>query len=372
MEIAIILVHYHTPILLKRCVDSICADLSSSNMEAEIILIDNGSKPEDKDLFDELGVKIINPGENLGYARGVNLGVKNTDAEIFFFMNPDLDIDTGCLEALVSVLKNGAAAVGPRFFLDKDKTILLPPLMDLTWQNELLWRMAVFGHNTAQWVRNRWRKNAKYHWEAVSLVESYCLTGALLGIRRDAWDKVGPFDERYQLYFEEADWLKRLEKTNLKSYYVPEAHAIHTYNQSAIKEPKAKKWFDESNNLYRKSHYGKFFNAFLVYLAPRMRNFFLGNSKRTADNPFPVTGLPTLDISFIKGIRNKPLWIEISDCDLKLPAAGVPIHDTLKKIWQIPKGVWDSLEPKTYNFQVVDNIGNEIYTMNFSRRIKGE
>ena len=77
--------------------------------------------------------------------------------------------------------------------------------------------------------------------------------GRLLAIIRKAWNQIGPFAEIYQLYFEEADWLKRLERIKLKSYYVPSARAIHVYNKSAVKEPQVKIWFQKSNEIFKNS-----------------------------------------------------------------------------------------------------------------------
>jgi len=209
MKIAIILVHYHTPDFLLNAVEAIKSDLKLSGIEGEIIVIDNGSRREDKELLSSLSVKLINPGENLGYARGVNLGVENTDADIFILMNPDVEVLPHCIESLVSMLESGAAAAGPRFYLDKDKQIIHPPLMDLTIKNELLWRTSALGENWAKWVRGKWRKEARIYWQTDVPIESYLLTGALLAIRRDAWEKVGSFDGVYQPI-----GLKDLKKAN--------------------------------------------------------------------------------------------------------------------------------------------------------------
>ena len=365
MKIAIILVHYHTPDFLLNAVEAIKSDLKLSGIEGEIIVIDNGSRREDKELLSSLSVKLINPGENLGYARGVNLGVENTDADIFILMNPDVEVLPHCIESLVSMLESGAAAAGPRFYLDKEKQIIHPPLMDLTIKNELLWRTSALGENWAKWVRGKWRKEARIYWQTDVPIESYLLTGALLAIRRDAWEKVGSFDGVYQLYYEEADWLKRLEKSKLKSYYVPAACAVHTYNQSAAKEPEAKKWFQESTEIFRKRHYGYLFNSFLNRMVPFIRRVSLINNPEQSNNSFSWTGVPLIDIASFNIVRNTPIWIEISENDLGIPAAAMPVHNTELKVWRFPKAIWDTLEPSTYHFRTVDNVGNEIHHSTF-------
>lgn len=368
MSIAVILVHYHTPWLLKKSVEAIRRDIDSSSLGAEIIVVDNGSGPEDAELLNSLDVKLINPGENLGYAGGVNLGVINTDAEIFFLMNPDVLVEEGCLGNLVAEIKRGASAVGPRFFLDAGKTIMLPPLIELTRRNEILWRLSALGETVASGVRNIWREHARYHWQAAAPVNSYCLTGALIGIDRRAWEKIGPFDERYKLYFEEADWLRRLKNSGLKASYVPSAHAVHSYNQSASREPRASEWFNESMETYRKTHYGVLFSKFISTVVP-----FIGKVSKTAGSKYArseqvsSSGLPVFEILPSTKIRNGPLWIEISDNDLRLPAAAVLITDKSRALWAMPEDAWASLTPKIYNFQLVDSTGNEINLLRYKK-----
>lgn len=361
MKLAIILVHYHTPDLLSTAIDAVRSDLKTSGLEAEIIVIDNGSLPEDQEQLNSLDINLINPGENLGYARGVNLGVSNTDADKFILMNPDVEILPGCIQSLIKSLDNGAAVAGPRFYMDKNKEILLPPLMELTRTNELKWRLSALGSEWDDWVRNSWREHAKIQWLAKSPIENYNLTGALLAIRRDAWNEVGPFDEEYQLYFEEVDWLLRLKNKKLKANYVPEAEAIHLYNQSAITEPKAKKWFEESSLRFRKRHYGYLFTYFLNHVVPRLaRLSIFGGGKDNKDNSFPLTGVPVVDLVACTVVRNIPMWIEISESSLGIPAVAIQINDPNLKTWRIPKEIWNRLEPKTYHIRTVDDIGNEI------------
>jgi hypothetical protein len=209
--------------------------------------------------------------------------------------------------------------------------------------------------------------HARRHWEARDTIESYSLTGDLLAVRRDTWNSIGPFGEAYKLYYEEADWLRRLEKNGLKSYYVPAAHVVHSYNRSAVKEPKAKKWVGESARIFRKRHYGRAFDAFISYVIPSVRRLALRCGLGAGRCSYPWGGVPTLEFSSLGMIRNTPLWVEISNNDLGIPAAAVRIYDSGTPAWRFPRDIWRSLETGTYNFRIVDNDGNEVETMRFYR-----
>ena len=369
MKISCILIHYHTPALLKRAVSAIRNDVSSSGLEADIIVVDNGSREEDSPLLKNLHVKLISPGRNLGYAGGVNLGVVNSDSDVFILMNPDVEVLPGCIGALVKALDDGASAAGPRFYMDPGKEILLQPLMELTPKNEIMWRLSVLSESIAARCRNSWRKHAKEQWLATSPVLNYNLTGALLAITRRAWEEVGPFDEVFKLYFEEVDWLKRLRNKGLEAYYVPGAEAIHQVNQSASKEGRSEKWFAESLGIYRRRYYGALFTAFLERVVPALRKF-LKLKQEDRGGKYKATPL-SVELEEYQSVSEKPLWIEISTQELGLPALGVPVHNPGLKKWIFPEPGLKALDSGKYYVRVVDNKGRELGEIKFMRNIAG-
>ncbi len=358
MKISCILVHYHTPELLKRAVTAIENDASSSGLDVDIIVVDNGSAQKDHSHLQSLNAKLIEPGENLGYAGGVNLGTKHSNADVLIFMNPDVEVLPGCIGALVKALQGGASAAGPRFYMDSEKQIILPPLLWLTRMNEIIWRSSVLSRGQARWVRNYWRRHAKKQWLATAPDTNYNLTGALLAITRRAWEQVGPFDEVFKLYFEEVDWLMRLRRKGLKACYVPTAEALHLVNQSAIKEKLAEKWYADSLAIYRRRYYGVFFTAFLERVVPAMRGFIY--MMRNGGEEVYETELPSIDLTDYDSEPGKPLWIEVSTRELGIPALGVPIHEAGLKKWEFPESGWNALGPGKYYLRLVNNDGQEL------------
>src|SRR5438309_1011207 len=100
MKFAVILVHYYTPQLLVKAVAALRVELDAIGLPAEILIVDNGSKPTDRPLIESLPARYLDAGSNLGYAGGVNLGVAQTKADFLFLMNPDVIIFPGCLASL--------------------------------------------------------------------------------------------------------------------------------------------------------------------------------------------------------------------------------------------------------------------------------
>ncbi|MFY9823956.1 MAG: glycosyltransferase, partial [Thermoanaerobaculia bacterium] len=130
MRLAIVLVHYHTPGLAAEALEALRADVSGlPGLGIDWLLVDNGSNDEERALLATLPARRIDPGRNLGYAGGVNLGVAATDAELLLLMNPDVIVFPGCVTALLGRLLDGgnAAIAGPAFYWDHGRRMLMPP-----------------------------------------------------------------------------------------------------------------------------------------------------------------------------------------------------------------------------------------------------
>lgn len=133
------------------------------------------------------------------------------------------------------------------------------------------------------------------------------LSGALLAIRRDAWQAVGTMDTAYRLYFEETDWLLRLAQRGVGARFVPSAHAVHLWAQSTQHEARAATWFEASARRFRRRWYGhlgsRLLESFAAATAARRRRF----EQRALLPPNAAT---------------PAAWLEVSDQACGFPAAG--------------------------------------------------
>lgn len=356
-RIAIILVHYQTANLLVRAVEALRADLSSSGLDADLIVVDNGSSEADRLALAELNVCWIDAGGNRGYAGGINLGVSRTDAELLFFMNCDVEVLPGCISALAQALQSGAGAVGPRFYWDRARSVLLPPTERADLLSEISRRLAGSSDICTSWARARWRRHARRHWTASQPLCSSSLSGALLGVHRDAWNKIGPFDEGFKLYFEETDWLQRLTSHGLTPLYVPEAQAVHLYNQSASKHPESSHWFAQSAERYQMRHYGK--------LVCRLLKFLPSNSHGSCDAlrlRDRTSRLPSASEEFgtalARVVSPDCRAIEISPLLSGFPAACVYVSPG--QLWKLPTDLWEYMAPATYSLRILSEKDKEL------------
>jgi len=325
MRLAVILVHYHTPELAAAAVEALRADVAGTGVEVEWLLVDNGSDAAGRERLAALPVERIDPGTNLGYAGGVNLGVARSTAELVMLMNPDVIVQPGCVPALLDALDAGAAVAGPRFWWDRGRRLLQPPAEMRTRREELARMLAGKSHVCAERARRRWRRHARRHWEAGEPLPSLALSGSLLALRRSAWEAVGPFDDGYRLYFEETDWLLRAERRGLAGRYVPAAGAVHLYGRSADREPQAAGWFEESARRFRRRWYGSRFTGLLEGLDRRL-------PRRAA----PPSGIPPGGLRLPAEPSAYPLWVEVSPDPLGFPAAAERLAAPPGEPWNLP------------------------------------
>jgi N-acetylglucosaminyl-diphospho-decaprenol L-rhamnosyltransferase len=325
MRLAVILVHYHTPELAAAAVEALRTDLAGTGAEVEWRLVDNGSDEAGRALLAALPLERIDPGTNLGYAGGVNLGAERSTAEVMVLMNPDVIVQPGCVPALLDALGAGADVAGPRFWWDRGRRLLQPPSEVRARREELARVLAGKSPAWAERARRRWRRHARRHWEAQAPLPSFSLSGSLLAVRRSAWEAVGPFDAGYRLYFEETDWLLRAERRGLAGRYVPAAGAVHLYSQSAGREPRAAGWFEESARRFRRQWYG-----------PRFTGLLEGLDRRLPRRAATASGIPPGGLRLPEEPSAYPLWVEVSPDPLGFPAAAERLAAPPDGPWNLP------------------------------------
>lgn len=225
--------------------------------EWEAVVVDNASSDGSARIPTDLArhVRVIANSRNTGFAHGVNQGVAATTGEFVLIMNPDCQLGTGALGILIADLQRApkCAVAGPRI-LDPDGNVQGSARGD----PDML--TGVFGRTG--WLRRAMpglgisRRNVVD--AGISNTEAAAVdwvSGACMLARRDALAAVGGFDERYFLYWEDADLCRRLRTEGYEVRYVPAAVAVHKVGVSSRgSRPDAIRAFHESAYLYYATH----------------------------------------------------------------------------------------------------------------------
>ncbi len=320
--ISAVIVHHRTPEHLEAAVAALHRDARASKLGLEIIVVDNGAAEAagGKDAAPaQLEATVLQPPRNLGFAAGINLGVRHAEGDVLLLMNADVEVAPGCLRALLDALDEADIA-GPRLFWDRGFRLMLPPGQVRTRRAEFDAVLAERFPSRGRSFRRRWRRRARAFWQADRPVTCHELTGACIAVTRSGWQRTGPFDEGYRLYFEETEWLLRARQAGVRAVLAPAARSVHSYDQSAQREPRAAAWFEESSARFRRQRYGRFFARLLAGIERLPRRF---------EPVAPLDSPPDDD----------DVWVEVTPLPLGTPSTACRMTAAQAAQFEVPPDV---------------------------------
>ena len=245
---SLIIVNYHSAALARQAVGSA---RKSTSIPLEIIVVDNSADPEELRALEGCGADVVLAApSNGGYGAGINLGRTRATTEVIVASNPDVVFHSGCIDALAESLEAPVGISGPALFWDDGLKWHLPPADKPGFGAALA---ALLQSHSIRLMKLRAERSVLRRiafWTAQSPMLAGSLSGAVLAIRRDVFDELRGFDERFFLYFEEHDLIRRASLRGWRSMFVPAARCRHLYNQSARSSPEALAHYASSERRY--------------------------------------------------------------------------------------------------------------------------
>lgn len=253
--ISLIVVNYRSAAL---AVEAIRSARASSRRPLEVVVVENSVDESEAAMLRGVADTVVVPATNTGYGGGINLGRKACSGDILIACNPDVVFGEDAVNALAGALASpGAAVAGPALFWDRDHRWMLPPADEHSLRQRL---DQVLASRSSPWFR--WRDRRRFRarvtfWSLAASTRVPAISGAVMAIRTADFDAIGGFDERYALYFEETDFLRRVRRAGKQVVYVPSARCRHLYNQSAgIERHQAGQRYAQSEKLFLQKWYG--------------------------------------------------------------------------------------------------------------------
>jgi N-acetylglucosaminyl-diphospho-decaprenol L-rhamnosyltransferase len=230
VPVVTVVVSWNTRTLLDDCLRSLQADAQRGL--TEVWVVDNGSTDGSVELVREHHpwARLIVAGTNLGYGPAVNLVVERTSSRWIVAANADTRVTPGALEALVSAgeADRRAAIVGPRLVLPDGSTQLSLQRFP-TVHDALLWGVLI----SPRGQRIGRRLGLPGYWDPARPAVVDWLAGALLLIRRSAWDQIGGFAPDQWMYAEDLDLCWRASRRGWRVRYEPAAVVHHEHSVAA-------------------------------------------------------------------------------------------------------------------------------------------
>lgn len=250
MKLSVVVISYNVAPHLLRC-------LASLRGADEVIVVDNAS-PDDsaQHVRQEFPhAHLVEMESNLGFSAAVNRGVAQATGDLILILNPDTVLEPGSLARMGDAMAQQPRNVWAMGFRQVDGANHFqlsfgpPPSLTLELLRRVVQRRLDAGDARVEWVLNRlMHKKRVVPW----------VSGAALLVRRQAFDQVQGFDERFFLYFEDIDFCLRLRQAGGQVVYDPSVTLTHLRGESArTKQTLAQRAYRESQLYFWQKHRGR-------------------------------------------------------------------------------------------------------------------
>ena len=203
--IALVTVLHDSEPEVRALIDSVERHLPG----ARLVAVDSGSVDGGAAAVRERGGTVIELGENVGYGRGINIGVRTVEEPVTVVVNPDVEL----LDDSLAQLAEEAAKHDDRLLAP---LVLLP---DGTRQDSVHTDTADVARAVVPGRAGPWDANEprKVDWAV----------GCAIAGRTETLRRLGPFDEGVFMYAEDLDLGLRAAQQGIATWFWPSARVLH-------------------------------------------------------------------------------------------------------------------------------------------------
>jgi len=236
--ISAIILSYNTRDITLRCLDSLKKSIEFLDKPVEIIVVENGNDGTANVIRKKYPwVKLIEPKENTGYARGNNLALKYVDSEAKYVLvlNSDVMVKSETLAKSIEFMEANSSCdvLGCRLVygdgtFQPSGGFLPTPFSVFTW---------IMGIDLIPFTSKIFKpfhlKNSKNFYTR----ELDWVMGAYLFMKHEVVKKTKGLDENLFMYMEEVEWCKRIKDAGFKIYYSSDFSVTHLDKSSSKSDP---------------------------------------------------------------------------------------------------------------------------------------
>ncbi|MCU0446148.1 MAG: glycosyltransferase family 2 protein [Microscillaceae bacterium] len=245
-ELSIIVINYNTFQLTCACLESVIK--YTQGLEYELILIDNASVECDADLFLTRfpQLKLIKNPQNVGFAKGNNLGIAQAQGEYILLLNSDTELlDNAILPCLQRIKREPSVGVLSAKLIYPDGKVQACANRFPSLKMELmeLFRLPKFvsAPTRADWFLG-------FYFDQLTEKKVDWVWGTFFLTRRAVIQQFPKqtLPDDYFMYFEDVQWCYEIAKMGYQILYFPEAHVIHHLSASSPDKDKSLKKLEQA------------------------------------------------------------------------------------------------------------------------------
>lgn len=212
MLVSVIVPAYRGGALLRQCAESV---LASRGVDVELILVDNQADAATRTVIDAFEPRclVLRMGANLGWAGGSNAGLAAARGRYLALLNDDAVVEPDWLAAALAAFEQAppVGVVGGKI-LSWDRSVLehaggcIDPATGITSHR---------GYGQADDGRFDEPLDVPY------------VTGAAMVLDRALYERLGPFEPSYFMYYEEVEYCLAAWRLGLRVRYEPRMVVVH-------------------------------------------------------------------------------------------------------------------------------------------------
>jgi len=247
VKFSAVMVDYRSWPYTLRCIDSL---YRTGYEDFEVVVVDNDQGMPPKMPHP---VRLIRNSENVGFARACNQGLLASGGDCVVFINPDTLVEDDFFVSLERFFDENprAGVAGPRI-VEADGKLQLSARKEVSFASGLLGRTSLL---TRLFPKS---SLVRHHFPAVEKLTGPTrvdwVSGACMTVRRRTLKQIGPMDERFFMYFEDADLCRRAREAGWLVYYLPQVEILHHSGASSANRPRAIWDLHKSAFLYHRKH----------------------------------------------------------------------------------------------------------------------
>lgn len=247
MKFSVVIVNYDSWPFTLQCIDSL---YKTGYEDFEIVIVDNDQQPVPEIRYP---VRLIRNPSNLGFARACNQGIVASQGEYIALVNPDTIVGSDFFKGVYAFFRSNPSVgvAGPRI-VDARGWLQLSARSELSIVSGLVARTSFLTRLFPKSSLVRSQFPAAGGLDRPTAVD--WVSGACMILRRRVLEDIGLLDQRFFMYFEDADFCRRAKAAGWPIYYLPEVEVLHHVGGSSQRTPRAIWDLHKSAFLYRRKH----------------------------------------------------------------------------------------------------------------------
>ena len=240
IDINIVIVNYRMGEDVDICLSSIFRELEGGDLKIAIYVMDNSQNVDGiKKMIEKKysKVKYIDSGGNIGFGAAQNIGLKKEKAKYYLVLNPDVEFIEGqnTLVRMIEFMRANkeVGIAGPKN-LNIDGSVQLSCARNFGIFDQIARRLEL--DKKSKYFKRKVDSYLMRDFAHDRTVDVDWIIGSFMLVRAELFEKIGYFDDRFFMYFEDCDICRRSWEDGFRVKYIHDIIVKHKHKRDSAGE----------------------------------------------------------------------------------------------------------------------------------------